>query len=98
MPLTISLKHTAEVLGTTVPKMRTEIKRKKIAAIQIGGEARVSVFVLAKLLGTTPIALLKLLEDDAFGHLLEQADKEEGLTVEEARRHYAELVQQVKAA
>jgi len=49
-------------------------------------------------LGTTPIALLNLLEDDAFGRLLEQADREEGLTAEEARRRYAEHVQQVKAA
>lgn len=98
MPLTISMKHAAEVLGTTLPKLRAEIKKKKIAAIQIGGEARISLFVLAKLLGTTPIVLLNLLEEDAFGHLLEQADKEEGLTVEEARRHFAELVQQVKAA
>ncbi len=98
MSLTISLKHAAEILGTTPPTMRAEIKRKKIAAIQIGGEARISLFVLAKMLGTTPIALLNLLEDDAFGRLLEQADREEGLTAEEARRRYAEHVQQVKAA
>ncbi len=78
MPLTVSLKHAAEILGTTTTKLRAEIKRKKIGAVEIGGELRVSIFVLANMLDTTPGALLDYLEEESFGRILQEADKEAG--------------------
>lgn len=98
MPLTISLKHAAEILGTTLPKLRADVKKKKISVIHLGGETRVSVFVLAKLLGTSPLALLDYLEDEAFGRMLEQADKEGGMTLEEGRERFPGLFQEAKVA
>ncbi len=98
MPLTLGLDYTAKILGTTATKLKAAVKKKKFPAIQLGGETRVSVFVLAKLLGTTPITLLNYLEDDIFGKMLEEADKEEGLSLEEARRRYATLFEEAKAA
>lgn len=98
MPLTVSLKYAAEILGTTPNKLQAAIKKKKIASIRLGRETRVSIFVLAKLLGTSPIVLLDYLEDEVFGRMLEQADKEEGMTLDEARGRFPGLFQEAKAA
>jgi len=54
MTLTLDMETSAMILGASLDKLREAIQRQEIAGVHIGGEWRISIFALAKLLDTSP--------------------------------------------
>ncbi len=76
--LTIDLESSAELLGTEPEAFLEFVAREQIEGIiKLNGKWRVSIFTLARLLDTTPQALLELLEDYALGQMLEEVEDDE---------------------
>lgn len=95
-PLAIDLQTSASLLGVTLDQMQQFVQAESQRGILRFDthEWRVSVFSLARWLDTTPERLLDLMEDRAFGELLEEADAEEALSFEEGFAHYQMLREQ----
>jgi len=87
--LTMDLESSAEMLGTEPEAFLEFVKREQIEGIiKLNGEWRVSIFTLARLLDTTPQALLELLEDYALGQMIEEVEDDEYFEGQDGWRIY----------
>lgn len=93
MTLTLDLETSATILGAPLDRLREAIQRQEIVGIHIGGEWRISIFALAKLLDTSPKTLVDFLEDDALVRLIGETNDEALLDREEAQAIYQTLLQ-----
>jgi hypothetical protein len=95
--LTMDLQSSAEVIGTNPAAFLELVEREGIRGIiRLKDEYRVSIFTLAQILNTTPSALIDLLEDYAFGDLLEEIEDDEQLTGNDAIEAYQHYLSESK--
>jgi hypothetical protein len=88
-PLTMDLKSSAELLGAEPEAFLEFVKRERLeGVIKLDGGWRVSIFTLARLLNTTPDALLELIEDYALGQMIEEVADDELFEAEEGWQVY----------
>ncbi len=87
--LTMDLTNTAQTLGTSREGFLQFAQQEQLAGVvQLGGDWRASIFTLAALLNTTPDALIELMEDQAFGEILDEVKDDKCLEGAEARQFY----------
>jgi hypothetical protein len=92
LTLTLDLATSAQILGWPEDKLRNSLERQEVEGIHLSGEWRLSLFILARLLGTTPNVLLEYLENDVLARKIDEADGEELLDIAEAQQVYREYL------
>ncbi len=90
--LTLDLATSAAILGATENDLQAMLRRREIEGVRVDGQWRVSVFVLARLLSTTPDTLLEYLEDDILGQKIAETEEEELLDSGQARMIYSQYL------
>lgn len=76
--LTMDLKSSVEVLGTEPATFLELVEREQIeGVIRLDDQWRVSIFTLARLLNTTPEALLEFVEDYVLAQMIEEVEDDE---------------------
>lgn len=88
LPLTLSLKSAADLLGYPSEVLLHTLERGEIEGIHLDSEWRLSVFVLARLLGTSPETLLDYLEDELLAQKMAETERDEFFEPEEGRQIY----------
>lgn len=86
--LTLDLKTSAAILGTPEDKLLERLQRQEVEGICLDDDWRMSIFVLARLLSTTPDILLEYLEDDILGQKIAETEDEELLDSSQAQAIY----------
>jgi hypothetical protein len=90
--LTLDLKTSAAILGTPEGKLLERLQRQEVEGICLDDDWRMSIFVLARLLSTTPDILLEYLEDDILGQKIAETEGEELLDSSQAQVIYQEYL------
>jgi hypothetical protein len=93
--LTLDLKTSATILGTPEEKLLERLQRQEVEGICLDDDWRMSIFVLARLLSTTPDTLLEYLEDDILGQKIAETEEEELLDSSQAQAVYKEYLAEV---
>jgi hypothetical protein len=92
LTLTLDLATSAQILGWPENKLKNSLEQQEIEGIHISGEWRLSLFILARLLGTTPDVLREYLEDDILARKIDETEGEELLDIAEAQQVYREYL------
>jgi hypothetical protein len=92
--LTLDLKTSATILGTPEEKLLERLQRQEVEGICLDDDWRMSIFVLARLLSTTPDTLLEYLEDDILAQKIAKTE-EELLDSSQAQAVYKEYLAEV---
>ncbi|MDH4209727.1 MAG: hypothetical protein OEV76_12685 [Anaerolineae bacterium] len=90
--LTLDLKTSATILATSEDKLLERLQRQEVEGICLNDDWRVPIFVLARLLSTTPDTLLEYLEDDILAQKIAETEEEELLDRNQARAIYQEYL------
>ena len=87
--LAMDLEFSAEILGTEPETFLKLVERERIGGvIRLDDQWRVSIFTLARLLNTTPEALLEFIEDYALGQMIEEVEDDEWFEGQEGWQVY----------
>jgi len=92
--LTLDLKTSDTILGTPEEKLLERLQRQEVEGICLDDDWRMSIFVLARLLSTTPDTLLEYLEDDILAQKIAKTE-EELLDSSQAQAVYKEYLAEV---
>lgn len=95
VPLALDLKLSAQLLNIETGFLKEKVEKKEIEAIKMGNEYRVSVFILSRLLKTTPERLLDFIEDFLLAQKIEEVEKDEFYEPAEGRKIYQGLLKNV---
>ena len=77
-PLTLDIKSSAEMMGTESEAFLQFLEREQVeGVIKFNESWRVSIFALARLLGTEAETLLDLIEDYTLGQMIEDVEDDE---------------------
>lgn len=95
IPLALDLKLSAELLNIEAGFLKEKIEKKEIEGIKIGDEYRLSVFILSKLLKTTPETLLDFIEDLLLAQKIEEVEKDEFYEPTEGKKIYQRFLKDV---
>jgi len=91
--LAMDLKSSAEILGTEPETFLELVEREHIGGvIRLDDQWRVSVFTLARLLGTTPGDLLEFVEDYVLGEMIEEVEDDEWFEGQEGWEVYQDYL------
>ena len=88
MALAFDLKTCASMLNVEESKLKDSVERGEIQASKLGKEWRVSIFELARILGTSSEEVLEYLEDMVLAEMIQEVEGEESFTPEEGRAVY----------
>ena len=78
MQLTLDIKSSAEMMGTEPEAFLQFLEREQVEGVVKFNESwRVSIFALARLLGTKAETLLDLIEDYMLGQMIEDVEDDE---------------------
>ncbi|AEB09518.1 hypothetical protein [Desulfobacca acetoxidans] len=89
MQLTMDLKTSAEVLGVNPDKLKNYLQKEQPGGIiRLEEDWHISIFTLAKILDTTPEALLEFMEDSLLGNMLAAVENDTVFEGEEGRKTY----------
>ncbi|MBU1152844.1 helix-turn-helix domain-containing protein [bacterium] len=92
IPLAFDLKSSAELLSVKPKTLKELIEKREIEGIKIGGEYRLSIFILSKLLRTTPETLLEFIEDSLLAQMIQEVEGDEIYTPEEGKEIYQQFL------
>jgi len=93
----MDLQTSAEMLGTEPKTFLEFAERERIEGIiKLDDQWQVSIFTLARLLDTTPEALLELVEDYMFGQMIEEIAGDDWFEGQEGRQVYQNYLAEVK--
>jgi len=93
-PLALDIATSAQLLNMEPKTLVDILQKKEIEGIRIGNEWRLSVFVLSKILNTTPDEVLEYLEDFYLAQRIEEVEDEPCYSPEEGRKEYEKLFSQ----
>jgi hypothetical protein len=95
--LAMDLQTSAEMLGIEPKTFLEFAERERIEGIiKLDDQWQVSIFTLARLLDTTPEALLELVEDYVFGQMIEEVEGDDWFEVQEGRQVYQNYLAEAK--
>ena len=92
IPLALDIETSAELLNMDSKELEKILQKKRIEGIRIDNEWRVSVFVLAKILSTSPDEILEYLEDLYLGERIEEVEDGPFYSPEEGKKHYEKML------
>ena len=88
IPLTLDLETSAALLGFPTEALLQTLHKGEIEGIRLDDQWRLSVFVLAKLLSTSPETLLDYLEDEVLAEKIAEVEGDEFFEPGEGRQVY----------
>jgi len=94
IPLTLDLEASASILGYEPEVLLHSLERGEIRGIKLDGQWRMSVFVLAEILGTSVESLLEFLEDYFLAEKIEEVRDDEFFEPEEGRKVYESFLKE----
>ena len=94
IPLALDIETSAQLLNIESKRLEEILQKREIEGIKIGGEWRLSVFVLSKILNTTPDEILEYLEDLCLTQRIEEVEGEPSYSPEEGRKEYEKILSQ----
>ena len=81
-PLALDIETCAQLLNMESKTLVETLQKREIEGIKIGNEWRLSVFVLSKILNTTPDEVLEYLEDFYLDQRIEEVEDEPSYSLE----------------
>lgn len=94
MPLALDIETSAQLLNIESRKLEEILQKREIEGIRIGNEWRLSIFVLSKLLNTSPDEILEYLEDFHLAQRIQEVEGEAFYSPEEGRKEYEKILSQ----
>lgn len=95
IPLALDLRLSAELLNIETNLLKERVKKKEVEGIKLGNEYRISIFILSRLLRTTPERLLDFIEDLLLTQKINETEKDEFYEPEEGKKIYQRLLKDV---
>jgi hypothetical protein len=92
IPLALDVETSAELLNIDSKKLEEILQKREIEGIRIDNEWRVSIFVLAKILNTSPDEILDYLEDLYLAEKIEEVEGEPFYSPKEGKKHYEKML------
>ena len=86
--LAVPVDTCAELLNVDEGRLLTCLERGEIRGVRVGDQWRVSLFELARLLGTSAQELLEFLEDFGLARAIEEVEEDEHYAPAEGRMVY----------
>jgi hypothetical protein len=86
--LAVPVDTCAALLNVDEAALRTSLDRGEIRGVRVGEEWRVSLFEIARLLGTTVQELLEYVEDFGLAQAIQEVEGDETYVPAEGRRLY----------
>jgi hypothetical protein len=94
IPLALDIETSAQLLSIESKRLEEILEKREIEGIRIGNEWRLSVFVLSKILNTSPNEILEYLEDLYLAQRIEEVEGEPSYSPEEGRKEYEKILAQ----
>jgi hypothetical protein len=95
VPLALDLRLSAELLNIEMSLLKEKVEKREVEGIKMGNEYRISVFILSKLLRTTPERLLDFIEDFLLTQKIEEVEKDKFYELKEGEKIYQRLLKDV---
>ena len=94
IPLALDIETSAQLLNIESKRLEEILQKREIEGIRIGNEWRLSVFVLSRILNTSPYEILEYLEDLYLAQSIEEIEGEPSYSPEEGRKEYEKILSQ----
>ncbi|MEA3359944.1 MAG: hypothetical protein U9R17_11155 [Thermodesulfobacteriota bacterium] len=91
-PLALDIATSAQLLNMESKTLVEILQKREIEGIKIGNEWRLSVFVLSKILNTSPDEILEYLEDFYLAQRIEEVEDEPSYSPKEGKKEYEKLL------
>ena len=95
VPLALDLRLSAELLNIETGFLKEKVEKREVEGIKIGNEYRISVFILSRLLRTTPEKLLDFVEDFLLAQKIDEVERDELYEPKEGKKIYQRLLKDV---
>jgi len=94
IPLALDIETSAQLLNIESKRLEEILQKREIEGVRIGNEWRLSVFVLSRILNTSPDEILEYLEDLHLSQRIEEVEGEPSYSLEEGKMEYEKILSQ----